>query len=266
MIDDRVFSELYHPVLIPRTVLKAAQGRLSKTFKHAVGVPFQNFLLYMWLKSYPASGIIERFGLPRYGAENRYKDNLTIKASPESLERMAVFKSRHHRRRMANRFIWDGDWDMGKTLFRDTDRYLRISDIWENRLDLRKSRRYAELTEMIRCGRPYIEYNRNRMGIYLNTEGKVLRYLEIYLEFMKQLETHGYESSLEKDPVCAAVGRNGELIKTAKGLHRLAMAQVLGMRSIPVRIRGVHREWWERTAGKENDTDKKILRALEHLG
>lgn len=265
MIDDRAFNELFHPLLIPRTAFKTVGGAVNIIFKNALGLPLQSLLFRLWLHDSPAASAIERSGLPRYAVESKYKKFLTLDVPPESLNRMAVFPSGRVRRSMANRFIWDGDWDRGGLSFKSIDRFVLMTDIWSNKADLRNSRRYAELADMIKRGRPYTEFNRNRMGIYLNTESKVLRYLEIYLEFMTQLQAHGYDSSLEKDPVCAAIDREGGLIKTSKGLHRLAMAQVLGMKSIPVRIRGVHREWWSKTAGNETDRNMKIIRSTEHL-
>lgn len=265
MIDDKAFNELYHPVLIPRTMLKAVKSLLSSAFKKAAGSPLESVLLSLWLNHSAFSGLIERSGLPGHAVRNRYGNALILSLPPESLNRMAVFASKHHRRRTAGVFIWDGDWDRGEAVFRDTDRYALMSDIWENRQDLRKSRKYTELTEMIKRGTPYTEFNKNRSGIYLNTEGKVCKYLEIYLKFMQQLEVHGYDTSLEKDPVCIALDRDGRPVKTAKGLHRLAMAQILGMKSIPVMVRGVHRGWWEKTAGTEKDNNLKVMRAIEHL-
>lgn len=42
-----------------------------------------------------------------------------------------------------------------------------------------------------------------------------------------------------------AVSREGRLIKLNRGLHRLAMAQYLGLPTIPVKVKAVHRDWWQ---------------------
>jgi hypothetical protein len=55
-----------------------------------------------------------------------------------------------------------------------------------------------------------------------------------------------------------AVSRGGLLLKINRGLHRLAMAQYLGLETVPVRA--VHREWWTREIGNATG-----VAALERL-
>src|SRR3546814_10793057 len=57
---------------------------------------------------------------------------------------------------------------------------------------------------------------------------------------------NGFDPSRGKDPLGVAIKRKGRILKINRGLHRLAMAQRLGLLSIPVRVRCVHRLWWDR--------------------
>lgn len=44
-------------------------------------------------------------------------------------------------------------------------------------------------------------------------------------------------------PVCVAIGRNGELIKSGNGQHRIMLGKILCLK-IPVRVLVVHEEWF----------------------
>ena len=58
--------------------------------------------------------------------------------------------------------------------------------------------------------------------------------------------------------------RHGELVKINKGLHRMAMAQVIGIPRVEVRVRGIHRQWWQQVSeGAKGDTAmQRVLAAL----
>lgn len=61
---------------------------------------------------------------------------------------------------------------------------------------------------------------------------------------------HGFNAGRGKDPLGVAISREGKILKVNKGLHRLAMAQHLGLPSVPVQVCHIHRDWWNKiTAG-----------------
>ena len=60
----------------------------------------------------------------------------------------------------------------------------------------------------------------------------------------------GFDLRRGKDALGVVISREGRILKINRGLHRLAMAQRLGLPSVPVQVRHVHRLWWDRvTAG-----------------
>lgn len=71
----------------------------------------------------------------------------------------------------------------------------------------------------------------------------------VYLdELWRRLQTHGYLGHRELDEplesvMTACVGRDGRLVRNKGGLHRLVMAQLLGLERVPVRIIAVHPEF-----------------------
>src|SRR3546814_17284622 len=75
----------------------------------------------------------------------------------------------------------------------------------------------------------------------LNTPEKIRDYLRVYIGFLDDMALNGFDPSRGKDPLGVAIKRKGRILKINRGLHRLAMALRLGLLSIPVRVRCVHR-------------------------
>lgn len=243
MVSDSAFRDLYHPRLFWPVCKTGAQRRIRTGINQMVVAPLEWRLLKRWQHGTPLGAWIERDGLPRRSVHALYKSALTIDVQPLALNRFIRFNNKWRRRALSNRFIWDGDWDLQVKPFQETFQYRFIRDLWENRNDLTRSRRYTELTQMIRRGRPYRSYHK---GVYLDTEAKVLQYLKIYLCFMRQIQQQGYHASLAPDAIGIGIDRRGAFVKISKGNHRLAMAQIVGLKKIPVLVGCVHRTWWER--------------------
>jgi len=258
-ITESAFLELYHPRLHPSMLRAKIQKKTRQGFEKIIGRLLEDFLLGLWLKNHSMGKWVEQMGLPRRSMEKRFKHSLSLEVDPNSLNNLVSFKNKYQRRHLGNRFIWDGDWDKRTRHFHDTKRYKFLADIWENRSDLSKSKRFHELVNMYKKGKPYRSYHK---GVYLDTEQKVHRFLQIYLTFMEQLRRYGYDPSLAVDPVGVALDRQGKLIKINKGLHRLAMAQIVGLKKIPVQVRAVHRLWWDKEVSGSDNSMGKIQKAL----
>jgi len=241
----------------------AVQKRVRETFKAALGRPVEDLAWRMWKYGGRKGAWIEYMGLPRRSVEKWCGSTLTIDVPPESLDTLIAFGCKWRRRRLGNRFIWDGDWDCFTKSFQDTLRYRFLKDIWDNRHDLAQSNRFAELMDRCERGKPYRSYHK---GVYLDSAEKILSFLDIYLAFMKQIQKSGYDPSLSADPVGAALDRRGRLVKINKGLHRLAMAQIVGVERIPVRVRAVHRFWWEKQKkARDSDPAGDLFNLVSHL-
>jgi hypothetical protein len=259
LITESAFLELYHPKLYPAMLRAKIQKKTRQGFENIIGRFLEDFLLGLWLKNHSMGKWVEQMGLPRRSMEKRFGSSLSLEVDPNSLNNLVSFKNKYQRRQLGNRFIWDGDWDKRTRHFHDTERYQFLADIWENRSDLSKSKRFHELVSMYKKGRPYRSYHK---GVCLDNEQKVHRFLQIYLTFMEQLGTYGYDRSLAEDPVGVALDRQGRLIKINKGLHRLAMAQIVGLKKIPVQVRAVHRLWWDKEVSGPDNSMGKIQQAL----
>ena len=62
---------------------------------------------------------------------------------------------------------------------------------------------------------------------------------------MEDMSYFGFKAGLRKDRLGVVIDRHGGLIKSNKGLRRIAMAQTLGIQRVTVRVRAVHQLWWE---------------------
>lgn len=63
-----------------------------------------------------------------------------------------------------------------------------------------------------------------------------------------------------------AIGAQGEVYRFASGKHRTAIAQALGLASIPVEVRLVHADWLERQVAETGDAPAEaLLRGIRSL-
>jgi len=199
------------------------------------------------------SRYIESLGLPRHIVDEVLgEDALTLHVDPRKLIRIAVHAPRHVEKRPSSlAFIWEGDWDQRREDLRVGTRYRLISELDENRQQLERTHRFQHLMECVDQGKPWASH---QLGVLLDTPDKIRDYLRIYLQFLDDMAINGFDPSRGKDPIGVAISRDGTILKINRGLHRLAMAQRLGLPSIPVRVHHVHRLWWnEVTQGETGE-------------
>ena len=66
------------------------------------------------------------------------------------------------------------------------------------------------------------------------------------LPMLEGLSRNGWDDSIAgSGPGFASIGANGELLKAESVNHRVFLSRALGVREFPVRVRTVHRDWWE---------------------
>lgn len=255
---DPAFAPLYDSRMrwpIRRARLQVA---VKEGFQSGVGLPLERMLFRVWKHGLPGAAPVERRGLPRRVIERELGSALVLRVDPRDLIRITDWRGRARRSRpSSSAFLWEGDWDLRRGDLRHGSRYRFISDLDRHRDDLRATERFRELKARLDDGRPWASH---QQGILLDSEERILTYLRVYLSFLDDMAAHGFDDDRGKDALGVAVSRDGRLIKINRGLHRLAMAQRLGLDSVPVSVKAVHRAWWERvTAGTTG------LAALERL-
>ncbi|SHL28358.1 hypothetical protein [Halomonas caseinilytica] len=245
--DPRLFS----PAIARRMRLSRLSRRTMEKLNHYVARPLERSVFALWRHQIPGSTWIERQGLPRHVIEACHASQLEIDVAPRELQHeldyQGAFPDRKQRHRIGNRLLWDGNWDVSLTAFLASRRMHFIADIWYHRRRLEQSHSYHRLAERLARGKPIVSHSD---GVMLDRPERILAYLRRYHRYMESIACFGFDDQLSKDPMGVAVDRHGQLIKLNKGLHRLAMSQVIGVPSIRVRVRAIHRQWWCHTAGE----------------
>ncbi|MGB6103145.1 MAG: hypothetical protein WBF88_04770 [Pusillimonas sp.] len=241
---DKALAQFGSPAIRRRVVLAHLTAAVRTRAQRYLGMPVGNVLLRRWLHDKPGARLIERAGLPRHNLEAFLgAQALTLHIDPRSLIRNVDSLPRKDEKRPSSMaFIWDGRWDLRRNDLRVGTRYRFISDIDENRAQLERVEQFQELVACIDRGEPWSSH---QQGILLDTPDKIKNYLRVYIDYLDDMAARGYIASVTRDDLGVAISREGRILKINRGLHRLAMAQRVGLPRIPVRVRAVHRLWWE---------------------
>lgn len=242
---DAAFASLTAPGIRHRVAVAHLVDRSKHSIQQLLGRPLGRILMRRWMHGRPEGRYIESFGLPRHIIDEVLgEEALTLYVDPRKLIRIAVHAPRKLEKRPSSMaFIWDGSWDQRREDLRVGTRYQLIRELDANRGHLERTARFQALMQRIEEGRPWASH---QLGVLLDTPEKILAYLNVYLGFLDDMAENGFDTSRGKDPVGVAISRDGTILKVNRGLHRLAMAQHLGLPAIPVRVRHVHRLWWEK--------------------
>ncbi|MDT8893604.1 hypothetical protein RSO41_02965 [Halomonas sp. I1] len=261
--DPRLFS----PAIASRMRLSRVSRRTMGGLNRYIAQPLAQGAFTLWRHQAPGGTWIEKQGLPRHVIEERYARLLEVKVAPRELlhqlDYQSAFPDRKRRHWVGNRLLWGGDWDASLHPFLASRRMHFIADIWHHRRRPEQSHSYHRLAERLARGKPIVSHSD---GVMLDRPERILAYLRRYHLYMESIACFGFDDRLSKDPLGVAVDRHGYLVKTNKGLHRLAMSQVIGVPNIRVRVRAIHRQWWQRIAGETHGQEAldRVLTALPH--
>jgi hypothetical protein len=139
-----------------------------------------------------------------------------------------------------------GEWDQRRRPLEDKAEFEAFNDRFLNNKEWRETRWYGVQTDKIRSGKV-------RFGCRSQDEFDLrLRGID---GLFKKIQKEGYKSQRELswdrgndlcgiDEVTIAVSRDGEPL-FVEGRHRLAIAKILNLSSIPVRITVRHKNWYD---------------------
>lgn len=261
---DPAFSSLADPRMYWPVQRARFQVAVRDGFQTRIGIPLERMAFGLWKHDFPGNNWLEQLGLPRRAVEKELENRLILHVNPRELVRLREWCELPKRRRpSSSAFLWGGDWDLRRGDLREGGRYLFISDIDAHRNDLTGSEAFRRLKEQVDEGHPWSSH---QQGLLLDTEERILAYLRIYLNFMDDIARNGFNQEKGKDKLGVAVSRNGRLIKINRGLHRLAMAQYLGLPTVPVEVKAVHRDWWKKVTQKTHGVEaiELMVKALQY--
>ncbi len=135
-----------------------------------------------------------------------------------------------------------------------------INDIWRNNLNYSETDAYKAMMEDINNGSVIKRKEKTIKSITdLNS------YFIGYVNLLKSMKEHGYNKNLVQDDIKIWIGTNGELIKDGSGgRHRLAAAQVTGIKLIPVKINRVHQLWFESNLSSNKITSENLRMVIQN--
>lgn len=143
-------------------------------------------------------------------------------------------------------WVLGGDWDLDTESFHDDRRYVAIRDVMVHGRRWDETESYLLAVESIDRGIP-VWHCRTRTEYDQRCRAIEGLYHEIRTRgYMSQRELRMRRPSVlvpgRGDEVSVAVGRKGDFL-FVDGAHRLAIAQLLRVPSIPVEVRVRHAEW-----------------------
>lgn len=242
---DDVFIPLTSPEIKRRVMVAHAVVKFRTTIQKYLSYPIGHYLLHHWMNNRAGSRHIEAWGLSRHNVnEVLGNEALTLYVNPRELTQIVEDDQLTTEKRPSSvKFIWDGDWDQYCENFLLSTRYHFIRELNEHRNQLECTERYKELVTRIKAGDPWKSH---QLGVILDTPEKIIHFLHIYLNYFDDMAINGFDATRGKDGLGVAISREGHILKINRGLHRLAIAQQLGIPTVPVQVRHVHKVWWDR--------------------
>ncbi|PKD43254.1 hypothetical protein [Rhodohalobacter barkolensis] len=160
--------------------------------------------------------------------------------------------------------LLSGNWDLDVMLFKNYSTSIFIQELVENDLDYTRCRRYQDMIERVNRGE--VKELKGKK-VVLDSVESVNMHMQYYVEIIKSMSKNGFIEGLAKDSVKVMIGRDGSLIKEEHGRHRLAIAQVLDLNEITVKITHIHPEWVKKYQinGMSSSDIKVIKWALNNL-
>lgn len=126
--------------------------------------------------------------------------------------------------------ILDGSWDQETYPVEESPKVESLIDRFERGLSWEETTLYDEYTSDGMSHEDVISHLRRFDELFADLERRYKTSFELpSAEFMEE--------------VCVCIGRDGEIIHSRSGRHRLMMAKILELNEIPVRVMARHKQW-----------------------
>lgn len=140
------------------------------------------------------------------------------------------------------KLFYGGNWDLSATLFKESDWIKNIKSLKLNYKNYKNSEWYKLIqSKIIKNG--HYKYKQNVIKSEKDLEFLFENYFK---EMIESLKVKGFiiNENYSRDIPKALIGRNGDLIKTGNGCHRLAIIQEFDIKcSYPIQIVGIHKKF-----------------------
>jgi hypothetical protein len=136
-----------------------------------------------------------------------------------------------------NLFVWSGEWDRDIILIEEHEKINMINELFVEKKDFRNTQFYSIAVNKMNEGKPL-----QRGNNILDSRENIRRYFKKNIELFNGIKNNGFKLNLAPE-VGIVVGRDGRIIHFRQGHHTLAIAKILGVDNVIVRIRAVHSLW-----------------------
>jgi hypothetical protein len=221
------------PVEICQTMPLYISNRLVKTFL--------NDDLILWIN--PAK-VHYHIGTSR--PENRKIKQLFAKLPTKNLAVRSAQRITLRATNFFESFAIESAFYQDLTQFEQHRKYLRVRDFIQNRENFRESRWYKDLVADLEA-EGAARHKTNVMTSIQDIEHFMQYYV---LSMIKSLERDGFDFRKGGGIGRALISENGTIHKSSSGRHRFYVARELGISPIPLRIAGVHEDWYRKHIGK----------------
>ncbi len=146
-------------------------------------------------------------------------------------------------------FACPGAWDLVQHR-NEPFRLQQLKELFVDQLPYQESATYVKMLSDLK----HFGVARSRK---LRSQKEIDGYFAGVYSLYESMQKDGYQkrpvqdcSSKEGQEITIRIGRHGELMKAAEGTHRLAMARLLGVKSVFVVVDVVHPQWIEKSQKK----------------
>ena len=160
---------------------------------------------------------------------------------------------------LSRELISEGDWDLShvaplcQARLNET---AAVEDIFAHDRHFRETAQYAQMHQAVARYRSGECTDPAQQGAYwCRSEEDIARYFETLSRAYHGIRRHGYKTQQElarqhpdesrhpDDEMQVLITRDGEVVLGYGGSHRLAIVQLLGLASVPVRVVALHPRW-----------------------
>lgn len=179
---------------------------------------------------------------------------------PKYVNQKLVFRLKYI---LGRKGVFGGNWDINSKPFIEREEFRLMNDLKNSLPNFRQSIWYKHgVLAIEKTGR---FTHKNLIAFDLLQLDQIFE--EYLVQMLLSMKRYGYRQGEGVDFPEGMIGRDGTLIKTAHGTHRLAAAKVSGAQGLfPIKVIGIHRLWLSALLESlEDDPSNVVARSLADI-
>lgn len=142
------------------------------------------------------------------------------------------------------------------------DKYKKIKNFIDNKSNFKKSLWYKKI---------YNQIHLNGIGRYKNFEFRTVEELDDFfqhyiIDMIDSMQKNGYDLGKGKQVGNIMIGEDGFIHKSNAADHRLFIAKLIGVETMPFKVKGVHKNWLMNESISNNKRGvPKLLKSLKDV-